>query len=102
LECGSLLPLSSRPACWPCPGAWDSDRRASSPEKSGSKLPHSRNDSQEKSQTSKSMKSALLRKLFRHADGVGMDLNRVLELPSVAARQGDGDRYIPPACLLKD
>jgi hypothetical protein len=40
LECGSLLPLSFRPACWPCTEA--RYRRANSPDKSGSKLPHSR------------------------------------------------------------
>jgi hypothetical protein len=25
LECGSLLPLSTRPACGPCAGCWSSD-----------------------------------------------------------------------------
>jgi hypothetical protein len=43
MECGSLLPLSSRPACWP-EGArrFERAREQARAEKSGSKLPHSK------------------------------------------------------------
>jgi len=45
VECGSLLPLSLRPACWPWKGIpclWRARPRASSRDQSGSKLPHSK------------------------------------------------------------
>jgi hypothetical protein len=45
VECGSLLPLSLRPACWPWKGIPCLCRarpRASSRDQSGSKLPHSK------------------------------------------------------------
>src|SRR5262249_39407527 len=45
VECGSLLPLSLRPACWPwksIPCLWRARPRASSRDQSGSKLPHSK------------------------------------------------------------
>jgi len=45
VECGSLLPLSLRPACWPWKGIpclWRARPRASSWDQSGSKLPHSK------------------------------------------------------------
>ena len=43
MECGSLLPLSSGPACWP-EGArrFEKAREQARAEKSGSKLPHSK------------------------------------------------------------
>src|SRR5262249_16949867 len=44
VECGSLLPLSLRPACWPWKGIpclWRARPRASSRDQSGSKLRHS-------------------------------------------------------------
>jgi hypothetical protein len=42
LECGSLLPLLLRPACWPGLGTRTKGREQARAGESGSKLPHSK------------------------------------------------------------